>query len=578
MLRSILTIFLRAPGTHPWAVLVCLLVASLAGGLGLVSLLPLLNIAANAGQQSSSPVAQAILQGLATLGITPSIGPLLVVLVIGISAKSLLMLLAMVYVGNTTAAVATNLRSDLIKQLLRVRWSYLTSQPMGRFANAVSNDATRAGKAYLISASFVANAIQAAIYVTFAFFVSWQLSVVALVTGLSIVLALHVFVRRSRRAGLRQTQRTSELVTYLADALNSIKPLKAMARQEAFARLFERKIASLRKALRRQVASREARRAIQEIMTIVCLAGTFYVAVLVWGYQVSEVLVMAVLLLQTLKNIGKVQEDLQEAAVLESPYQAMRDLIVEAEGAREDLGGGIPPSLEQSVRFCGVDFDFAGTPVLENVDLEIDVGAITVLTGPSGSGKTTITDLILGLYEPAHGKVLIDGWPLDKLDKATWRGMIGYVPQELILFHDTIRSNVALGDPNITDADIETALRAAGAWDFVRKQPEGLETVVGEKGAKLSGGQRQRIALARALAIKPQLLILDEVTSALDPETESDLCQRLKSLAAHMAILAITHRRAFAGIADRVYRLEGCRVREVSAPAETGPARLIQYP
>jgi ATP-binding cassette subfamily C protein len=563
MLRSILTIFFRARGTHPWAVLLCLLIASLAGGLGTVSLMPLFTIATENAQHSDSPVAQLVLGLLDLLDLKAGVGPLLLVLVVGISIKALLTLLAMVYVGNTTAAVATSLRSDLIKRLLQVRWSYLASQPMGRFANAVSVDATRAGKAYLISASFLANAIQAAIYVTLAFFVSWELSIVALVTGLTIVLVLHVFVRRSRRAGLRQTQRTSELVTYLSDALNSIKPLKAMARQAGFARLFDRKIASLRKALRRQVASREARRAIEQILTIVCLAGIFYTAISVWSYQVSEVIVMAVLLLQTLKNIGKVQENLQEAAVLESPYQAIKELIVEAEAAREDLGGGAAPSLEESVCLSGLDFDFAGTPVLENVDLEIRMGAVTVLTGQSGSGKTTITDLILGLYEPARGEVLIDGRPLGDLDKAAWRTMIGYVPQELILFHDTIRTNVALGDPNVTDDDVEAALRAAGAWDFVQEQPGGIMAVAGEKGAKLSGGQRQRIALARALVIKPRLLILDEVTSALDPETERDLCRRLKPLAAHMGILAITHRPAFFDIADRIYRVEDGQVSEV---------------
>ncbi len=573
MLRSVLTIFFRAPGTHPWAVLLCLLAASLAGGIGMVSLMPLFTIAAENGQHSESLVAQLVLKLVDLLGLEANVVPLLWVLVVGTTVKALLTLLAMVYVGNTAASVATDLRSDLITRLLRVRWSYLASQPMGRFANAVSVDATRSGKAYLISANFLANAVQAAVYVSFAFFVSWKLSVVALVTGLAIALALHVFVRRSRRAGLRQTQRTSELVTYLSDALNSIKPLKAMARQEGFARLFDRKIASLRKALRRQVASKETRRAIEQILTIVCLAGIFYAAVSLWHYQVSEVVVMGVLLLQTLKNIGKVQENLQEAAVLESPFQAIRDLIVEAEGAREDLGGGAAPSLEVGVRLRDLDFDFAGIPVLEAVDLEIPVGSITVLTGPSGSGKTTITDLIVGLYEPARGEVLIDGRPLGELDRTAWRAMIGYVPQELILFHDTVRTNVALGDPNITDADVEAALHAAGAWDFVQEQPDGMMAVVGEKGAKLSGGQRQRIALARALAIKPKLLILDEVTSALDPETERDLCRRLKPLAAHMGILAITHRPAFFDIADRIHRVEDGRVSEVVPPPPASLAR-----
>jgi ATP-binding cassette subfamily C protein len=121
-----------------------------------------------------------------------------------------------------------------------------------------------------------------------------------------------------------------------------------------------------------------------------------------------------------------------------------------------------------------------------------------MITGPSGAGKTTLIDLLMGLYEPDKGDILIDGTPLREINKSEWRRMIGYVPQELILFHDTIYANVALGDEEVTKADAQAALEAAGAWDFVQAQPDGMAAIVGEKGAKLSGGQRQRIVLARA--------------------------------------------------------------------------------
>jgi ATP-binding cassette subfamily C protein len=151
--------------------------------------------------------------------------------------------------------------------------------------------------------------------------------------------------------------------------------------------------------------------------------------------------------------------------------------------------------------------------------------------------------------------------------------MIGYVPQELILFHDTIYANVALGDPDVTEAHARRALEAAGAWDFIAELPEGIMSVAGEKGAKLSGGQRQRIALARALATNPKLLLLDEVTSALDAATEQDLCQRLKALARDKVVIAITHRHGFLEIADRVYRLEAGAATLTIAPQAASLAR-----
>ena len=146
-----------------------------------------------------------------------------------------------------------------------------------------------------------------------------------------------------------------------------------------------------------------------------------------------------------------------------------------------------------------------------------------------------------------------------------WRSMIGYVPQELFLFHDTIRRNITLGAPNISDSHLNDCLKAAGAASFVAETPDGLDTVVGERGSKISGGQRQRIALARALLMRPELLILDEPTTALDPQTEAQICATLKFLGKGLTILAISHQSAVADISDTVYRIEAGKVFETSS-------------
>jgi ATP-binding cassette subfamily C protein len=142
--------------------------------------------------------------------------------------------------------------------------------------------------------------------------------------------------------------------------------------------------------------------------------------------------------------------------------------------------------------------------------------------------------------------------PLPELDMRLWRRSIGYVPQELILFHDTVLANITLGDPGLTAAMAEEAMRIAGAADFIARLPNGLLTEVGEKGSKLSGGQRQRIAIARALVHHPQLLILDEVTSALDAETERDICRNIRDIASSVTVLAVSHRPAWIEVAHNV--------------------------
>jgi ATP-binding cassette subfamily C protein len=201
--------------------------------------------------------------------------------------------------------------------------------------------------------------------------------------------------------------------------------------------------------------------------------------------------------------------------------------------------------------------------VLKDVTLQVPAGAITTLIGQSGSGKTTIADLILGLYPADTGAVTIDGVDIRDIDIAKWRSMIGYVAQEIILFNDTIRANVVLGDSTLDDARVHEALRAAGLSEFLQQVPEGLDTKVGERGFKLSGGQRQRIALARALVGKPKLLILDEATSALDPTTEAEICETVAAQAGQVTVLAITHQPSWVGRADRIYMVENGGVREV---------------
>ncbi len=146
-----------------------------------------------------------------------------------------------------------------------------------------------------------------------------------------------------------------------------------------------------------------------------------------------------------------------------------------------------------------VDFGYGDRLILKDVSLEIPSRTFTSIIGPSGSGKTTLVDLITGLFQPVNGRVLIDGTPLPEIALRSWRHMIGYVPQDTILLHDSIFENVTLGEPSWTQADVEEALKGAGAWDFVSEMPEGMHTIVGERGSKVSGGQRQRIAIARAL-------------------------------------------------------------------------------
>ncbi len=566
-MRDLLQIFFRADGTRPVLVLGCMLLASLAEGLGLATLLPLINLAVAPELTDASPVGRALSDALGRIGLEPTLGPLLTLAVGALVLKATLTFVAMRYVGYATAEVAANLRRRLVASLMAVRWSFFVHQPMGRIANAMSNDATRAAQAYLLVAELLAAAISTLVLGIVALFVSWKLALTAYLIGGTMTLALGFLVRVSRRAGWRQTERTRDLIVFLNDTLINIKPVKAMARQEAFANLLAERIAKLRRALRQQVVSREGLTAGQDVLLALVLGVGLYLTVGVWQIPISEVLVTGVLINRLVSGIGKIQRAYQKAALFESAYLSARELIAEATAAPEPNPGRTEARFEREVRLDRVRFAHDETPVLRDVSLTVPARGLTVLAGPSGSGKTTLIDLILGLYRPDSGEVRIDDVPLQALDLQSWRAKVGYVPQELLLFNDTVRANVTLGDPTLGDAEVRAALETAGAWPFVAALPEGLDEVVGEKGARLSGGQRQRIALARALVGRPRLLVLDEVTSALDPTTATTLAREIRDLARQVAVLAVSHRPEFIDLADRIYRVEDGRVQEVSAAA-----------
>ena len=560
---SLLRDFVRAYPGRSVLVLVALLLGAFAEGLGLTALLPLLSFALEGSHGGGAPAngfGRMVVHSLRAVGIEASTGALLTLIVVAATIKSVLTLWANRQAGYAVAQVATDLRLALVRALLGARWEYYARQPVGAVANSVATEAARAASAYLSATSLLALGVQAFVYAVVAFLVSWQAALTALLASLVFTWAVHRLVRASRRAGARQTTLLRSLLTHLADTLQSVKALKAMARESSAEALLRTETLKLNRALQRDVMTKEALKAFQEPAITVLIAIGLYIALTRLALPLATLTVLVFVLGRLLIQLGRMQRLYQQMVVLESAYWALRDMIRDAEAAGEPPLGSVTPRLEQSISIERVSFAYGDAPVLENVSLTIAAGTFTTLMGPSGAGKTTLVDLLTALLRPDVGEIWIDGVALGTLDRRAWRRMIGYVPQETLLLNDTILGNVTLGDPALTAADAERALRAAGAWEFVVATPDGPGTLVGERGARLSGGQRQRLAIARALVHRPRLLILDEATSALDVGSEAQICETLRALRGGLTILAVSHRPALAMAADRVYRVHEGRI------------------
>lgn len=543
----------------------CLLLAGFFEGVGIASLLPLLNLVL--AQESTTPSAleKALSDVFSIFGLDPTLPLLLVIITIVMILKSVFTLIAMKQVGYTVAHIVTELRLAMLRGLFRARWSYFIRQPIGVFTNAVSTEAIRLSKGYHGACLLMSVSIQVLFYMVIALLLSWQITAASLAGGVMIAFLLIPLMSMARRAGKKQTESFQVLLVRLTDLLKGIKPIKAMGRIDQLGPLLEAESIRLKSALRQKVLSQELLKALQEPLIVILMSSGLFLAFTYRKEGMADFFMLAVLFYRILTRMGSIQKQYQDLGIFESAYWSFQKRLNEIESVGEEVTGDVHPSFDQAIRFDNVTFFHGDKEIFRNVSLEIPQGSLVAITGESGVGKTTLVDLISGLITPQQGRVLVDGVPLRRLNTLAWRKQIGYVPQEMFLFHDTVLNNVTLGDRSVSRQEAEDALHKAGAWDFVSALSEGLDTEVGEGGTRFSGGQRQRISLARALVNRPRLLILDEMTTSLDPMTETAICETLLQLLGKMGIVAISHQQALVLAADKVLRVSGGDVVEVEA-------------
>jgi len=536
--------------------------SSLAEMLGLAMIVPLLSVisfGADSGAHVGgmrSVIATSFNSTLAAVGLTPNIGTLTTLILALMALKSAITVAVMRYIGDLMSDITASVRVAIVRGVLNARWIYFSNLPLGRLVNATGPECAVIGESFLLSATVLSTCLQILGYALICVLISWQLSILMILIGFFMFGTFGQLVKLRRKAAKRHSRQMRQMAANVADTVLGMKSIKAMGRQGAFASLFERDAERLRATMRTKVITSEFASELQEPILAGLLCIGLYFATSHLQLQLHQEVVLGLLLIRTISAFSVIQRTLHRLTASEEIYRATSRMLDGSERTKEMLTGTLRPSLEKSVELREVDFSYGRDRfILSSANWTLPAGQVAALIGVSGAGKSTIVDLITGLRQPSRGQVLIDGIDLQLIDLIAWRQMIGYVPQEVTLLNGTVFENVTLGESGFSEADVEEALRSAGAMPFIERNPEGLQYLVGERGHRLSGGQRQRIAIARALIRHPRLLILDEATTGLDAETEKAICMEVIDIArnADVTVLAISHHAIWADIADVVF-------------------------
>lgn len=548
-------------GARAYVAIGVLIAMGLTQGIGLLMLIPFLQLI-GIGDAAPEGIVAVIGKAWRYTGLPLNLPVVLCVYVGIVSIYAVIQQWSTILNSKLSHAFTRKLRDDLFRSMARVQWLNFIQIRGSDINHVMTSNLTTIDNATYGLFALISTIFVVIVHIGIAMMLSFPLSCVAIVSSLLLLIILRPLNRRSYELGEEWRQTMAGLFSVLMDHLTGMKVARSFGAENRHIDSFCSLSGNLESQANRFAGILSSTGMYYQIGGVVVVAIFFFVGLQVLKIPVSNLLIMLFLFSSLVPMFSWMQRTWQGTLNMLPAYKAVMEMQSKFEAAQEpQIDDHVHPiELQGCVEFRDVSFRYNKEDenyVLNDLNLLIRARETTAILGPSGGGKSTFADLLIGLLVPDKGQVLVDGNPLEGSMLHAWRKSVGYVPQESLLFHETLRENMLWASPDSSEREIWNALEMASAADFVRKLPEGLMTVVGDRGVKLSGGQRQRISLARALLRKPTLLLLDEATSNLDSTNELRIIQAMQEIRGKMTVVFISHRKSVVECSDRVVIIEG---------------------